>query len=147
MEEKFIQLVEKYFDKTITKDEEKELDELLSADKDFKKEFEDQKRMKEVFSTMKLKSPGKELWDGYWENTYNRLERGLGWLALFIGSLILIGYASIEIVEKFYTDNSSPLIIKIGVVAAVFGLLVLLFSVLREKLFTFKNDKYKEVKR
>src|SRR5210317_94472 len=114
MEEKFIQLVEKYFDKTITTEEEKELNELLSVDKDLKKEFEDQKKMREVFSTMKLKNPGKELWDGYWENTYNRLERGLAWLALFVGSLILIGYASIEIVENFYTDNSSPLIIKIG---------------------------------
>jgi len=147
VEDKYIQLIEKYFDKSLSFEEEKIIKNLLSTDDDFAKAFEEQKRIKEVFSTMKLKNPNKELWDGYWENTYNRLERGLGWLALFIGSLIIIGFISIEIVEAFYVENSSPIIVKVGIVSAVFGLLVLIFSVLREKFFTYKNDNYKEIKR
>ena len=82
-----------------------------------------------------------------WENTYNRLERGLAWLAVFMGALFLIGFASVEFVNQLYADNTTPAIIKVGTVSLVFGLLVLLFSVIREKLFTYKNDKYKEIQR
>jgi hypothetical protein len=147
IEERFTYLVEMYFENSLSAEEKNELDSLLLDNKDLKEEFEEQKRMKEVLNNMKLKSPGKELWDGYWESTYNRLERGLGWLAVFIGSLILIAYASIEMVEKFYSNTTTPIVIKIGIVAVLFGVLVLLFSVIREKFFTFKNDKYKEIKR
>ena len=147
IEERFAYLVEMYLENSLSTEEEKELNSILLNNKDLNEEFEEQKRMKEVLNKMKLKSPGNELWDGYWESTYNRLERGLGWLAVLVGSLILIAYASIEIVEKFYANTTTPIIIKIGIVVVLFGVLVLLFSVIREKFFTFKNDKYKEIKR
>ena len=96
---------------------------------------------------MKLKNPSSEIWDGYWEKTYNKVERGIGWLAVFIGVLILLGFASIELIDQFFNDNSTPLIVKVGSTFLIFGALVLLFSVVREKLFTFKTDKYKEIQR
>ena len=147
MDEKFLILMEKYFEKEITPTEEKELFNLLNSSDKFKAEFEEQKKVKEVIAKMKLKDPSDKLWDGYWEGTYNRLERGIAWLAVFVGALFLIGFASVEFVNQFYADNNTPTIIKIGTVSLVFGLLVLLFSVIREKLFTYKNDKYKEIQR
>jgi general stress protein CsbA len=139
--------MEKYFDGEISDPDSKELNELLNSHDDYRKEFEEQKKIKEVLKTMKMKNPSSELWDGYWEKTYNRMERGLGWLAVFLGALILIAFASIEFVDQFYTNSSTPLIVKIGVTSLVFGFLVLLFSVIREKLFTHKSDKYKEIQR
>jgi ABC-type bacteriocin/lantibiotic exporter with double-glycine peptidase domain len=147
MNEKFLMLMEKYFDGKLTKEESSKFDEQLNSNKEYRLEFEEQKRIKEVFKKMKLKNPSAELWDGYWEKTYNRVERGLGWLAIFVGALILLGFASVEFVNQLYADNSTPILIRIGVVSLVFGLLVLLFSVIREKLFTYKSDKYKEIQR
>ena len=147
MEEKHVILIEKYLDNLLTEKEVKEFNELLIGDIDFKNLYNEQKRVREVLKAMELKRPGKEIWDDYWENTYNRLERGLGWLAVFLGSLILIGFASIKFVESLYVDTQTPLIIKIGVVSLVFGFLVLLFSVIRERFFTSNKDKYKEIRR
>ena len=147
MNEKFIILMEKYFENEISTEETLEFENLLKNNNDFKIEFEEQKKIKEVLKKMNLKNPSEELWDSYWENIYNKLERSLGWLAFFMGALILIGFASIEFVNQLYNDNSSPLIVKIGIVSLVLGLLVLLFSVIREKYFTNKNDKYKEIQR
>lgn len=147
MNEKFIILMEKYLENEISIEETLEFENLLKKNNDLKIEFEEQKKIKEVLRKMNLKNPSEDLWDGYWDNTYNKLERSLGWLAFFIGALILIAFASIEFVNQLYNDNSSPLIVKIGVVSLVFGLLVLLFSVIREKYFTNKNDKYKEIQR
>lgn len=147
MDDKLLRLMEKYFENDLNDVEQIQFDKLLSSDQEFKREFEEQNKMKEVFKKMKFINPSDKLWDGYWEKTYNRTERGIGWLAVFLGLLILVGFASIEFVNQLYDDNSTPVIVKIGIVSLVFGLLVLLFSVLREKFFTYKNDKYKEIKR
>lgn len=147
MDEKLMILMEKYFENELNESEQNQFNNLLRSDQEFKREFEEQNKMKEVFRKMKFINPSDKLWDSYWQSTYNRTERGLGWLAVFLGLLILIGFASIEFVNQLYTDNTTPMIIKIGTVSLVFGLLVLLFSVLREKLFTYKNDKYKGIKR
>ena len=147
MDEKLMMLIEKYFENDLNESEQNKFENLLSSDREFKREFEEQNKMKEVFKKMKFRDPSDKLWDSYWEKSYNRTERGLGWLAVFLGLLILIGFASIEFVNQLYADDSTPVIIKVGTVSLVFGLLVLLFSVLREKLFTYKNDKYKGIKR
>jgi hypothetical protein len=146
MNERFIYLIEKYFDGELTSEEKSEFDSLL-LDKNLKNEFEEQKRVKEVLNKMKLKNPSAEIWDRYWLSVYNKVERGLAWIAISIGVLILIVYGSIGAVESFLADTQTPGIVKLGISALVIGGLILLFSVIREKLFIGARDKYKEVQR
>lgn len=146
MNEQFIYLIEKHFDNTLSADEKNEFN-LLLQNKDLKNEFEEQKRVKEVLNKMKLKNPSTEIWDNYWVGIYNKLERGIAWIAVSTGFLILIIYGSIEVVEKFLADTQTPSIVKFGISTLVFGGLILLFSVLREKFFTNIRDKFKEVQR
>ncbi|GBD91185.1 hypothetical protein BMS3Abin04_01911 [bacterium BMS3Abin04] len=147
MNERFIILMEKFFENELDEKEKLEFDSLLLNDHLLKKEFEEQKRIKEVLDKMKLKNPSKEFWDGYWTSLYNKLERGIAWIAISIGALILIAYGSIQAVNQFFADKQTPLIVQIGTVALVFGIIVLIFSVVREKYFTSKHDKYKEIQR
>ncbi len=147
MHDKFILLLQKYLDNELTENEKKEFDELINTNEEFRKEFEEQKKVKEVLTKMKLKNPSKEFWDAYWTGLYNKIERGIAWIAISIGAIILIAYASIQAVKVFFGDMETPLIVKIGTVALVFGFLVLLFSVIREKFFVSKHDKYKEIQR
>ena len=146
MNERFIYLIEKCFDNELNVNEKTEFDSLLQI-KDLKNEFEEQKRVKEVLSKMKLKNPTMEIWDKYWVGVYNKLERGIAWIAVSVGFLILVIYGSIEVVENFFADTQTPGIVKIGISALVIGGLILLFSVIREKFFTHTRDKYKEVQR
>lgn len=147
MNERFIILLEKYLDKNIENQEEAELLNIISKDPLLKKELEEQKRVKEVLKKMSIKNPSKETWDSYWNGVYNHLERGVAWIAILIGAALLFGYAGLEAVDQFFNNSEAPLIIKIGTVALVLGITVLLFSVVREKYFTFKHDKYKEIQR
>ena len=147
MNERFIILMEKYFENELSEKEKAEFDSLLLNNLECRKEFEEQKRIKEVLNKMKLKNPSKEFWDGYWTNLYNKLERGIAWVAISIGALILIAYGSIQAVNQFFADKQTPLIVQIGTVALVFGFVVLIFSVIREKYFISKQDKYKEIQR
>lgn len=146
MNDRFMYLVERYFDGELTSDEKNEFDSLL-LDENLRNEFEEQKRVKEVLNKMKLKNPSAEVWDKYWLGVYNKVERGIAWIAVSVGVLILIIYGSIEAVENFLADTQTPGIVKFGISALVIGGLILLFSLIREKLFTGTRDKYKEVQR
>ena len=147
MDEKFLKLMEKYFDKDLTKQEEVELNRMLENNKTLKAEFEEQRRIKEVLNKMKLKNPSREAWDSYWVGVYNRIERGIAWVVISIGALIFFGYASYEIVNAFIKDTQAPVLAKLGISLLIFGGLILIFSIIREKIFTSKRDKYKEVQR
>jgi hypothetical protein len=147
IDQKFIALMEKYFSNEISGEDKKELDQLLKSSKELRSEFEEQKRIKEVLNKMKLKNPSREVWDNYWLGIYNRLERGLAWIVISVGAIIFFGYASFEIVNAFIKDTQAPMLAKIGISLLAFGGLILLFSLIREKIFTSKRDKYKEIQR
>lgn len=147
MNEKMIYLLEKNLDQSASEDEVKEFVDLLNSDPALKKEYEEQKRIKGVLNEMKLKNPSVEIWDSYWLSIYNKVERGIAWIAISLGVFILLTYIAVTAVEHFFADNTTPLVVKIGIAALVLGFLLLLFSVFREKLFTYKHDKYKEIQR
>lgn len=140
-------LMEKILDGSASSAEKAEFEQIIIREPEMKKEFEEQKHIKEVLKMVQLKNPTNEVWDGYWESIYNRLERSIAWLFIFAGAAILLAIGSYEAVENFFADTQTPAVIKYSTAAVVFGLALLLFSVIREKLFTRKNDKYKEIQR
>ena len=71
------------------------------------------------------------------------ITRGLGWLLLVGGVLVLGGVA----IYALAIDDGAPLHIKLGVGALYGGLALLLLSVLRQQLIARKTDKYKDVQR
>ncbi len=147
MNERFIYLAERYFDKEISEDENNELQSLLNSDDGLMQEFNEQKRIKEVLNKMKLKNPSKEFWDGYWESIYNKIERNIAWIFISIGAILILSYASIEAVENFLADTEMPSIVKYGIAGLFIGGVILFVSVIREKIFSMKKDKYKDIVR
>jgi len=145
--ERFYQLLMGAVDQELTSSELKEFYQLIETDHGFRKEWEQYKKLKEVTQAMKFKSPPKEVWDNYWMNTYNKIERGIAWIIFSIGAIILITYGLFKAVEAIIADSQLEGIIKIGIIAVLLGLVILLVSVLREKLFIRKSDPYKEIQR
>ena len=96
---------------------------------------------------MNLKNPPKEFWDEYWTKLYNRLERSLAWLAISIGALILAGFGIIKAVEAFLADTHTDPIVKYGIAILILVFVILIFSLVREKIFSQKRDKFKEIQR
>ena len=147
MKDRFIYLMENHFENKLSEDEEKVFFHLINNNSELKKEFEEQKRVKEVLSNMMLKNPSQEIWDGYWLGIYNRIERGLAWIIISIGAVLFLGFSVIKFIETLYLDSTVPVIMKIGIYAISFGLVILVVSLLRERIFSLKHDKYKEIQR
>ncbi len=106
------------------------------------------KSIKEVTDQMQYKEMPDSYWEGYWENLYRKLERGIGWILMSIGAVILIAFAFTVGFWEFFTDPQVPSILKVGIGVGGLGLIIMLVSVLRERLFARNRDRYeREVER
>lgn len=82
-----------------------------------------------------------------WETIYARIERRLGWVLVSMGLIVLTGFGMWTLMSEFLVDPEVPLIARFGVGAAAAGMIVLLVSFGRERLFRRKAERYTEVQR
>ena len=136
-----------YLDREIPDDEISTVEEHLRGCPDCTAELENFRRLKEVTHDMRVVTPDDRYWDEYWSHIYNRLERKVGWILLSIGTIMLASYALIQLVLEAFLDRDIPLWVRIGIIAVIVGLCTLLVSVLRERIFLSKSDKYERIRR
>jgi len=97
---------------------------------------------------MQLKDLPDSYWQGYWASVYRTTERGIGWVLLSLGAIILLASVGFVALGEFFMSSEVPLIVKIGVTAAGLGVIILLVSILRERFFARSHERYeKEVER
>jgi anti-sigma factor RsiW len=99
-------------------------------------------------ATMTFADPTDQELETYWQGIYNRIERGVAWVLVSIGVIFLLSFAAFKLIESFIASSEVALALKIGVVCLIFGLVVLLVSVVRERLTICRTDRYsRDVKR
>lgn len=148
--QQFEKLLTKAVDGELEKAELVEFEAFIERHPECRKEWQEHSKIKEVTKMLKFKQPSAEVWDSYWINIYNRIERGLAWIAISAGAIILLTYAIYHIIEALFglmSDPSVPFFIKLAIILVVGGLAILFVSVIREKLVLQKKDPYKEVQR
>ena len=124
-----------------------EFERLLSDNPELREEWNHLSRLKEVTANMKLRNPPEEMWDGYWTSVYSRFERGLAWILVSVGAIVFGSWGAWAVVRDLMADNDLPTFAKWGMLALIVGLVMLLVSVLRHRLFVSKSDPYKEIER
>ncbi|MGD8698494.1 MAG: hypothetical protein PVJ43_04335 [Gemmatimonadales bacterium] len=127
--------------------ERKELERLLDADPRLRDEWNRLSKVKEVTQSMALRKPPDEVWEDYWASVYSRLERGVGWILVSVGGIVLVSYGAWQGVQALIADVDMPWFLKGAILATTIGLVVLFVSVLREKLFIRASDPYKDIQR
>ena len=110
-------------------------------------ELEDFRRLKEVTDTMRVVMPDDKYWEDYWSHIYNRLERRIGWILISLGAILLTSYGGYRLLYALLLHAGIPLMVRAGVLALIVGFCTLLISVLRERIFLSKSDKYGRIKR
>lgn len=145
--ERFNLLLMKALDGELSGEEKSEFEQFVERFDLCRDELNRYSRLKEVVMSISFKDPPGEVWDGYWMDVYNRIERGIGWILLSIGCIILVTYGVFHIVESVIHDPELGLIVKGAILATIAGLVVLFISTAREKLFVRKRDRYRGVKR
>ena len=110
-------------------------------------ELEEFKSLKQITDGIELVEPEERLWQQYWGGIYNRIERGIGWVVFSVAGILLLIYAGFTAIENVITDPSVGILLKAGLVALLVGLAILFVSVVRERIFFWSKDRYKDVRR
>jgi hypothetical protein len=132
-------------DNELSPEEKRAVAEHLEGCPECRREYSKMLRLKEVTSNMQYFDLPDRLWAGYWRGIYNQIERGTGWVFFSIGAIILLAFGAWELLNNFFLSDQPALLLKIGVGTLLIGLIILLVSVGRERLFTRAHDRYEEV--
>jgi predicted anti-sigma-YlaC factor YlaD len=136
-----------YLDSELTETEILRMEQHLKECSDCASELEEFRKLKEVTNSMHILVPDDKYWEDYWSHIYNRLERKVGWILTSIGVIVLASYGLYKLVADMLFHHGMPLMVGIGVLAFIVGICTLAISVLRERIFLAKSDKYERIKR
>jgi len=124
-----------------------ELERMLSDNPELRGEWDRLSRLQEVTANMRLRNAPEEMWDGYWNSVYGRFERGLAWILVSLGAIVVGSWGAWYFVKDLMADADLPTFVKWSILALIVGLVMLLVSVLRHRIFVSQSDPYKEIER
>jgi hypothetical protein len=136
-----------YLDRELSAEESVAIERKIAADPQYQKCYNQLQKLKEVTGAMKFKILPDMYWDEYWRQVYNRLERGISWILISLGAIIVLTFGLWTAVGQLLADQTINPILKFGILVLILGGVVLFVSILREKLMVRRVDKYKEVER
>ena len=145
--ERYHLLITGYLDGELSPDEQTELLAHLELCSSCEEELRQHRKLKEITGRMQFKEPEDRVWEYYWANVYNRLERRVAWILLSLGGVLLLSYATYELVHELFLHEGLSWIVRIGVVSLVVGFYALLASIIRERMAIRRSDRYEGIKR
>lgn len=145
--EDYKDLIMGYLDNELEDEQRRAFEEHLASCPQCQGEVEDFRRIIQVTDEVTLAEPEDRVWQQYWSSIYNRIERGVGWILLSVAAILLLIYGGFKAIEEIIKDPTMGVIFKAGLLILIAALAVLFVSVLRERLYFWKKDRYKDVRR
>jgi predicted anti-sigma-YlaC factor YlaD len=140
-------LISSYIDGELGPEDRKMVEAHLAECPECAEEHRQLTKFEEVMDKMTLREPPKEAWKIYTESVYNRMERGLGWILVSIGAMIILFFAGYEMLQGILRDPTIHTLLKAGILAGLAGMVILLVSLIRERVFVNKRERYKEIEK
>lgn len=137
-------MISGYLDKELDEESRRKLERHMAECPKCKADYEKMARIVAAADRLRIEIPPDEVWDSFILGAYNRIERKTGWVAFIIGVAVL----AVLGVFLFVVEPWASALVKILIAVPVVGLLVIFISVLRERIFLAKVDRYsREVQR
>ena len=136
-----------YMDNEIDDDQRRAFEEHVAHCPQCAKEMEEFTKLKRLTDNVTLVEPEDRMWEQYWQSVYNCIERGLGWVLFSVAAIALLVYGGFQVIEKLIRDETVGLLLKVGLLTLLVGLAILFVSILRERVYFWRRDRYKNVRR
>ncbi len=136
-----------YLDNELTDEQRSQFAEHLKGCSECAGELEQFRKLKAITDEVTLVEPEDRIWQDYWSGVYNRVERGFGWIVFSVAAILLTIYGGFKLIEEIVNDPAIGMLLKAGLLALILGLAVLFVSVLRERVYFWSKDRYRNVRR
>jgi len=138
-------LLSAYVDGELCPEEAVRVEAYLAESPQARREVARLRELNDLTAALRLKDAPPEAWEVFWNGAYNRAERSLGWILLTVGAAIVGGFALYKLADVVLAIATLPWLVKVGIFAGGCGLIALLISVIRERLFVRKRTRYDDV--
>jgi len=136
-----------YIDNELSDEQRNRFEEHLAGCPECAGELKEFQKLKAITDEVTLVEPEDRIWQDYWNGIYNRIERSVGWLIFSIAAILLTIYGGFKLIEKIVTDATVGMLLKLGLLALIVGLAILFVSALRERMYFWSKDRYRNVRR
>jgi len=140
-------LIMGYLDGELADSQKRDLETHIQTCANCRKEMSDFRRLIAITDEVTLMEPEDKLWEQYWGGIYNRIERGIGWIAFSLAAIVLLIVGGFKLIEQIIKDPHIGLALKAALLVLIVGLAILLASLTRERLWFWGRDRYKDVRR
>ena len=110
-------------DGELTESESGQLDAHLADCAECSQQYKRFVQLKKGTSDMKFKPLPEMYWDEYWTHVYNKIERGISWILVSIGAILVLAYSLYRAMDEFFHNPAEPLVMKIGVGVLILGMM------------------------
>jgi predicted anti-sigma-YlaC factor YlaD len=135
-------LISAYLDGELTQADAQRLRLHLEDCRDCARTHQELRLLKEQMGQLSYPNADAEMLKLLEHDAVSLLGKWSGWLLLLIPGLVLAAYGLYE----FYSETGELILIKVLFGAFQLGMLILFITVLRQRLLTYKKDKYRNVK-
>jgi len=131
-----------YLDGELTQQQAQQVRVHIDSCEHCKKIYQDLKELKSQIGSLEYKDSDVEMLDKLESDLTSTVTRRGGMALLILGFCICVGFSLL----MFFTASDVPFVVKLFYGLFIFGGLALFVSVLRQRMMTYKNDKYRKVK-
>lgn len=139
------ELLSGYVDRELTQQQSQRVQIHLDTCADCRKLHGDLKHMKEQLRQLSYPISDEEMLEKLEKDLFASGSRNLGWVFLAIGALVAVVAGTVAFLT-FLAAPDVPVLVKLFNGLLVIGGAALFVSVVRERLMTYKKDKYRNVK-
>jgi hypothetical protein len=136
------ELLTGYIDGELTQQEAQKVMLLLESEPDYKQLYDEMMAMRQEVQSLSLQDSELEHLDKLFQEPITKTTRIFGFALVAVSSVIFIGF----ILFSVLINAAIGVLLKVLITGLCLGSLFLLFSVLRQRMNSAKNDKYKRVK-
>jgi predicted anti-sigma-YlaC factor YlaD len=136
-----------YLDNELSDEQRNRFEEHLAGCPECVGELKEFQKLKAITDEVTLVEPEDRIWQDYWHGIYNRIERSIGWLIFSVAAILLTIYGGFKLIETIITDATVGMLLKLGLLALIVGLAILFVSALRERIYFWSKDRYRNVRR
>jgi predicted anti-sigma-YlaC factor YlaD len=141
------ELMMAYLDNELNEEQKRAFEEHLAGCPDCTRDLAEFRKLKRMTDSVTFVEPEDRVWEQYWSNVYNRIERGIGWILFSVAAILLLIYGGFQAIESIIEDPAVGVLMKIGLLALLGGLVILFVSILRERVYFWSRDRYRDVRR
>jgi predicted anti-sigma-YlaC factor YlaD len=139
--QKIGEMLSGYMDRELTQGDRQRVELHLQSCSDCRTTFQEMTSLRQAVGELSFGEMTREQWNRIMNDLTVRASRGIGWLFLVLGLVIVLGYAA----YSFTVDDTVHALIKTGILGLALGMTFLFISVLRQRLIAHKTDRYKDV--